>query len=86
MIVTIAGGFASGKGANASDMCAVFLRDAMDRIERSARNVIGTCSSKNTLPQDAATLQKFAEHDPIDAIALRRTVARRLLAEGRYTP
>jgi alkylation response protein AidB-like acyl-CoA dehydrogenase len=76
---------ASGKGANAADMCAVLLREAMDGIERSARNVIGTCSSKTTLPQDAATLRKFAEHDPIDAITLRRNIARRLLAEGRYT-
>ena len=75
---------ASGKEAHAADMCAVFLRDAMNRIACSARNVIGTCSSKNALRQDAATLQKFAEHDPIDAITLRRNIARRLLAEGRY--
>ena len=77
---------ASGKEANAADMCAVFLRDAMDRIACSARNVIGTCSSKSALRQDAATLRKFAEHDPIDAITLRRNIAQRLLAEGRYTP
>jgi len=75
---------ASGKEAHAADMCAVFLRDAMNRIACSARNVIGTCSSKKALRQDAATLQKFAEHDPIDAITLRRNIARRLLAEGRY--
>ena len=74
----------SGKEASAADMCAVFLRDAIDRIACSARNVIGTCSSKSALRQDAATLRKFAEHDPIDAITLRRNIARRLLAEGRY--
>jgi hypothetical protein len=75
---------ASGKEANAADICAVFLRDAMDRIACSARNVIGTCSSKSALRRDAATLQNFAEHDPIDAITLRRNIARGLLAEGRY--
>src|SRR5579864_3658830 len=32
---------ASGKGTNAVNMCAVFLREAMDRVEVSARNVIG---------------------------------------------
>jgi len=77
---------ASGKGATAGDMCAVFLRDAMNRIACSARNVIGACSSKSALQQDAASLQNFAEHDPIDAITSRRNIARRLLAEGRYTP
>jgi alkylation response protein AidB-like acyl-CoA dehydrogenase len=76
---------ASGKGANVEDMCAVFLRDAIDRIAGSARNVIGTCSSKSALRQDAATSQTFAEHDPIDAITLRRNIAQRLLAEGRYS-
>src|SRR5271163_1328996 len=29
---------ASGQGTNAADMCAVFLREAMDRVEVSARN------------------------------------------------
>ncbi|MGB8064526.1 MAG: acyl-CoA dehydrogenase family protein [Candidatus Sulfotelmatobacter sp.] len=77
---------ASGKEADAADMCAVFLRDAMNRIACSARNVLGTCSSKSALRQDAATLRQFAEHDLIDAIAFRRNIARKLLAEGRYSP
>jgi len=75
---------ASGKEGNAADMCAVFLRDAMDRIACSARNVIGTCSSQSALRQDVATMRILTEHDPIDAITLRRNIARRLLAEGRY--
>ena len=75
----------SGKGSDAEDMCSVFLRDAMDRIASSARNVIGTCSSKNTLQQDVAALRKFAEYDPIDAIMLRRNIAGRLLAKTRYS-
>ncbi len=77
---------ASGKEADAADMCAVFLRDAMNRIACSARNVLGTCSSQSASRQNAATLRKFTEHDLIDAIAFRRNIARRLLAEGRYTP
>src|SRR6266851_2492603 len=31
---------ASGRGKNASDVCAVFLREAMDRVEISCRNVL----------------------------------------------
>jgi hypothetical protein len=76
---------ASGKGMNASDMCAVFLRDAMNRVEISSRNVIGACSSPDALRQNTAALRGFANYDPVDAIALRRNIAGRLLAAGCYT-
>jgi alkylation response protein AidB-like acyl-CoA dehydrogenase len=76
---------ASGKGTNAADMCAVFLREAMDRIEISSRNVIGGCSTGNALRENMAALRGFANYDPIDAIALRRNIASRLLGAGSYT-
>jgi hypothetical protein len=75
---------ASGTGTNAADMCSVFLRDAMDRVEVSARNVIGACSAGNALRQNMAALRGFANYNPLDAIALRRNIAGRLLAAGRY--
>jgi alkylation response protein AidB-like acyl-CoA dehydrogenase len=74
-----------GKGANAANMCTVFLRDAMDRVEVSARNLIGACSSGNALRENMAVLRGFAGYDPVDAIALRRNIASRLLAAGCYT-
>lgn len=76
---------ASGAGTNAADMCAVFLREAMDRVEVSARNVIGACSAGHALRENMATLRGFANYDPLDAIALRRNIAGRLLAAGCYT-
>ena len=76
---------ASGTGTNAADMCAVFLREAMDRVEVSSRNVIGACSAGNALRENMATLRGFANYDPLDAVALRRNIACRLLAAGRYT-
>ena len=63
---------ASGKGTNAADMCAVFLREAMDRVEVSTRNVIGACSAGTALRENMATLRGFANYDPLDAVALRR--------------
>src|ERR1700678_3241591 len=75
---------ASGTKTNAAEMCSVFLRDAMDRVEVSARNVIGACSAGNTLGANMATLRGFANYEPLDAIALRRNIASRLLAAGRY--
>jgi len=76
---------ASGAGTNAADMCAVFLREAMDRVEVSARNVVGACSGSNVLRENMATLRGFANYDPLDGVALRRNIAGRLLAAARYT-
>ena len=76
---------ASGAGTNAADMCAVFLREAMDRVEVSARNVIGGCSDGHALHENMAALRGFANYDPLDAVALRRNIAGRLLAAARYT-
>jgi len=76
---------AAGRGTNAADICAVFLREAMDRIEVSSRNIIGTCSDGNALRKNMAALYGFATYDPPDAIQLRRNIASRLLAAGYYT-
>jgi alkylation response protein AidB-like acyl-CoA dehydrogenase len=73
------------KSAIASDMCAVFLRDAMARIEISARNVLGVCSPPELLRTHMSLLRKLAVYDPIDAVALRRKIVQRLLAKGRYS-
>jgi alkylation response protein AidB-like acyl-CoA dehydrogenase len=76
---------ASGKGTNAANMCAVFLREAMDRVEVSARNIVGACSEGNALRKNMVAIRSFANYDPLDAIALRRNIASRLLAAGCYT-
>jgi hypothetical protein len=76
---------ASGKGTNAAKMCAVFLRDAMNRVEVSSRNVVGGCSNASSVRENMASLRGFANYDPIDAIATRREIAGTLLAAGSYT-
>jgi alkylation response protein AidB-like acyl-CoA dehydrogenase len=75
---------ASGKGANAADMTAVFLRDAMARVDVSARNVVGACSDGNLRQENMLALRRFVNYDPIDSIHLRRNLASRLLAAGSY--
>jgi alkylation response protein AidB-like acyl-CoA dehydrogenase len=76
---------ASGAGTNAADMCAVFLREGLDRVEVSARNIIGACSADTTQRENMATLRSFANYDPLNGVTLRRDIAGRLLAAGRYT-
>ena len=74
----------AGKGAVAADMTAVFLRDAIARIEISARTVLAACSEGDALRTNMAVLRRFAKYDPVDAVAIRRRIAERLLAAERY--
>jgi hypothetical protein len=74
----------NGKGAQAGDMCRVFTRDAMARIEVFGRTVLAACSEGDSLRANMAVLRRFTKYDPVDAIALRRQIAGRLLDAERY--
>ena len=76
---------AAGGGVNAADACAVYLRDAIRRIELSSRTVLSACAQGEELRRNLSRLRGYADHDPVNAIALRRQVAGRLLASERYT-
>jgi alkylation response protein AidB-like acyl-CoA dehydrogenase len=62
----------------------VYLRDAMARIEISARIVIAACSVGDALRSNMAVLRRFSKYEPVDAISIRRRIAHRLLDAGRY--
>jgi alkylation response protein AidB-like acyl-CoA dehydrogenase len=70
---------ASERGKNAADVCAVFLPEAMDRVEISCRNVLGACLDGDALRRNMSALRSFANYDPKDAIARRRRIASRLI-------
>ena len=74
----------AGKGANATDMAAVYVRDALARVENSARNVLGACSPSEKLHSHFCVLRGLTNIDPVDAIALRRQIANRLLGRESY--
>ena len=69
---------------NACDMAAVFAEDAMTAIEASARTVLAACSEGDALRANLAVLRRFTKRESVDSIALRRNIAARLLAAGRY--
>jgi hypothetical protein len=75
----------AGSGVNAPDFCAVYLRDAIARVELSSRTVLSACVQGQELRGYLSRVRAFASHDPVDAIALRRQIAGRLLASERYT-
>jgi len=75
----------SGGGANAADACAVYLRDAITRIEQFSSTVLSACAQGDELRRNLSRLQTYATHEPVNSIELRRQIARRLLASERYT-
>jgi alkylation response protein AidB-like acyl-CoA dehydrogenase len=76
---------AAGGGANAADASAVYLRDAISRVEFSSRTALSACAQGDDLRRYLSRVRGYASHDPVNAIALRRQIASRLLANERYT-
>jgi alkylation response protein AidB-like acyl-CoA dehydrogenase len=75
----------SSKGENALDISAVSLRDATARIEGFSRTVLSACCEGDVLRKHLATMRGYADHTPVNSIALRRQIAARLLSSERYT-
>ncbi len=76
---------AHGKGDIAKEMSPVFLREAMETIESAARTVLAACSEGDALRTNLAVLKRFTKFEPVNAIAIRRKIATRLLEADRYT-
>ncbi|MFZ0299977.1 MAG: acyl-CoA dehydrogenase family protein [Candidatus Sulfotelmatobacter sp.] len=75
----------SRKGGNAFDISAVYLHDATARIEGFSRTVLSACSEGDILRKYLATVRSYADHTPVNSIALRRQIAARLLSSECYT-
>ncbi|MEP6540038.1 MAG: acyl-CoA dehydrogenase family protein [Bryobacteraceae bacterium] len=72
------------RGTNAAAMSAVFLREAMEQVESSARTVVAACSEGDSLRMNLAVLKRFTKFEPVNSIELRRGIAKRLLEAGKY--
>jgi alkylation response protein AidB-like acyl-CoA dehydrogenase len=73
-----------GKGEIVADVTSVFLREAMEIVESAARNALAGSSEGDALRTNMAVLKRFTKFEPVNAIAVRRRIAERLLAAGRY--
>lgn len=70
---------------SSADMAIVFQAEAMDQIEETARTVLAACAEGDELRTTLAVLRRFTKRDTVDTIALRRKIAARLLAAGKYS-
>ncbi|MBV8898194.1 MAG: acyl-CoA dehydrogenase family protein [Acidobacteriaceae bacterium] len=74
---------ARGKPGIAGDICSVFLRDAMARVELAARDVIGA-TSNGSVRANMQILRRLAVYDPVHAAELRLNIAKKMLERERY--
>jgi len=74
----------SGKGAQAAEMCRVFTRDAMARVEVTGRTVLAACSEGDTLRANLAVLRRSRNTSRWTRSPCGRRIAGRLLDAERY--
>jgi hypothetical protein len=74
----------SGKGAIAADICSVFLRDAITRIESAARTVIGACCDEAAAEQFTGVVRRLAAYKAVNTVAVRRRIAEAVISSERY--
>ena len=74
----------TAKTSTGADMTAVILEDGMTRIEAFAKPVLAACAEGDALRSKMTVLRRFAKHEPVDSIAIRRRIAQRQLAGGHY--
>ncbi len=67
----------------AHEMCIVFLRDAMARIELAARDIVGA-TQDGDMSSDLKVLRRLAAYNPVNSAEIRRNIATRLLERQRY--
>jgi len=70
--------------ALAQSMTQLYAGQAFNIVERSARKIIAACSEGDALRTNVGILRRFAKHEPADAVALGRTIARTAVDRGSY--
>ena len=79
---------ASAQGENAAGLpiaaTRVYLSQAVDKIELSARKIIADVAEGDMLRTQMAILRRLAKHDPINTIGLRQEIAEKIIERGRY--
>ena len=79
---------ASAQGESAAAlpiaMTRVYLSQAMDKIESSARKIIADVAEGDMLRTQMAILRRLGKHDPVNTVDLRQEIAEKIIERGRY--
>jgi alkylation response protein AidB-like acyl-CoA dehydrogenase len=65
-------------------MTRVYMSGAMEKIESAAKLVITACAEGDMLRSQLAILRRLCKYEPFNTLALRRTIAQRVIESGKY--
>lgn len=74
----------AGRGQQAGDMTRVFVRDQMTLAANYASTVLAASLEGDSLGHQSKLLGKLSYCAPVNSVALRRSIAKRLLESGKY--
>ena len=65
-------------------MTRVYLAQAIEKIEASARKIVAAVAEGDMLRTQLAILRRLGKHDPYNTIELRRQIAQAVIERGKY--
>jgi butyryl-CoA dehydrogenase len=66
-------------------MTRVYMAGAIERIESAARMVIAACAEGDMLRSQMAVLRRLCKYEAWNTVALRQTIAQKVIETGKYT-
>jgi butyryl-CoA dehydrogenase len=60
------------------------MAGALDKIESAARMVVAASSEGDMLRSQMAILRRLCKYEPFNTVALRQSVAQRVIEMGKY--
>jgi hypothetical protein len=63
----------------------VYLSQAIEKIEASARKIIAAVADGDMMRTQLAILRRLAKYEPFNTIAARQKIAQRVIETGKYT-
>src|ERR1700688_1670321 len=66
-------------------MTQVYLTQAMEKVESSAKKVIAAVADGDMLRTQLAILRRLAKYEPFNTIELRQQIAQKMIERGKYT-
>src|ERR1700675_2236535 len=66
-------------------MTRVYMTQAMEKVESSAKKVIAAVADGDMLRTQLAILRRLAKYEPFNTIELRQQIAQKMIERGKYT-
>jgi hypothetical protein len=79
-----ANGEGSEKVAEQLAMCQLYIHDAADRIHKYAKEAVNNFAEGDEQRAMLMGAKRFAKNTPINTAELRKLVAKKMIAEGKY--